>query len=272
LSYALRQAPPNKRMQLAGASLLRNLGLCPVEESPQLMRGPLGGRTTVHGDTGVRPDFSQGGSMPGQQCALATAILLLVLAQPAATQEAATQPGSAPAQIHAVLRAYYMNLTSQNWMPYRPMCSRRSFSSVGVHPGMSRWSRGTKPAGADPHTRQLSHCRARPVHRSQWMMQPFGSMGIGRRCPYSAVTGLRRERTSFGCSTLRMAGGSSTPTSLRRRRSWTVNDRFLAGAPPNKRMRLADASTQRNVGWCSSGEVAAADAQSVMPTPSIARP
>jgi len=53
--------------------------------------------------------------MPGQQCVLATAILLLVLAQAAATQEAATQPDSARAQIRAVLRAYYMNLENQNW-------------------------------------------------------------------------------------------------------------------------------------------------------------
>ena len=67
---------------------------------------------------------------------------------------------------------------------------------------------------------------------AQLMMQPFGSTGIGRRCQYRAVTGLRRERTSFGCSTLRIAGGSSTPTSLRQRGSWTVNDRLLAAAPP----------------------------------------
>jgi hypothetical protein len=33
---------PNKRMQLAGAPGLMNVGLCAVKESPQLMRGPLG--------------------------------------------------------------------------------------------------------------------------------------------------------------------------------------------------------------------------------------
>jgi hypothetical protein len=33
---------PNKRMQLAGASILRNVGLREAEQSPQLMRGPLG--------------------------------------------------------------------------------------------------------------------------------------------------------------------------------------------------------------------------------------
>jgi hypothetical protein len=34
---------PNKRMQLAGASGLRSVGLCVcVKKSPQLMRGPLG--------------------------------------------------------------------------------------------------------------------------------------------------------------------------------------------------------------------------------------
>ena len=34
-------------MQLAGALGLRNVGLCPIEQSPQLMRGPLGGRTEI---------------------------------------------------------------------------------------------------------------------------------------------------------------------------------------------------------------------------------
>jgi hypothetical protein len=38
---------PNKRMQLAGASLLRSVGLCAAEESPQLMRGPLGSHTSL---------------------------------------------------------------------------------------------------------------------------------------------------------------------------------------------------------------------------------
>jgi hypothetical protein len=33
--------PPNKRMQLAIASTLANVGLCAVKKSPQLMRGPL---------------------------------------------------------------------------------------------------------------------------------------------------------------------------------------------------------------------------------------
>jgi hypothetical protein len=33
---------PNKRMQLTGASGVGNVGLCAVEKSPQLMRGPLG--------------------------------------------------------------------------------------------------------------------------------------------------------------------------------------------------------------------------------------
>ena len=53
--------------------------------------------------------------MPGQRSALATAILLLALVQPAAAQEAATQPDSAHAQIRAVLRAFYLNLANQNW-------------------------------------------------------------------------------------------------------------------------------------------------------------
>src|SRR3954451_13857278 len=35
-------AAPNKRMQLPGASGLRNVGLCAAKALPQLMRGPLG--------------------------------------------------------------------------------------------------------------------------------------------------------------------------------------------------------------------------------------
>jgi hypothetical protein len=38
----IEHADVNKRMQLTGASLLWIVGLCPVEQLPQLMRGPLG--------------------------------------------------------------------------------------------------------------------------------------------------------------------------------------------------------------------------------------
>jgi hypothetical protein len=53
--------------------------------------------------------------MSGQQSALAATILLLALVQPSAAQETAPQPDSVPAQIRAVLRAYYLNLANQNW-------------------------------------------------------------------------------------------------------------------------------------------------------------
>ena len=53
--------------------------------------------------------------MLGQRCTLATTILLLGLVQPAVAQEAATHADSAPVQIRAVLRAYYLNLANQNW-------------------------------------------------------------------------------------------------------------------------------------------------------------
>jgi hypothetical protein len=46
---------------------------------------------------------------------LAAGLLLMVVAQPAAAQRAAIQPDSARAQIRAVLRAFYLNLESQNW-------------------------------------------------------------------------------------------------------------------------------------------------------------
>jgi hypothetical protein len=53
--------------------------------------------------------------MSGQRSALAATILLLALVQPSAAQETAPQPDSVPAQIRAVLRAYYLNLANQNW-------------------------------------------------------------------------------------------------------------------------------------------------------------
>jgi hypothetical protein len=39
----------------------------------------------------------------------------MALVLPATAQQAAIQPDSAPAQIRAVLRAFYLNLESQNW-------------------------------------------------------------------------------------------------------------------------------------------------------------
>lgn len=59
--------------------------------------------------------FSQGGHVPAKRSILPTATLLLALVQPAAAQQAATPPDSAPAQIRAVLRAFYLNLANQNW-------------------------------------------------------------------------------------------------------------------------------------------------------------
>jgi hypothetical protein len=57
----------------------------------------------------------EGGHTLGPRSTLATAILLLILVQPAVAQEGATQPDSASVQIRAVLRAYYLNLANQNW-------------------------------------------------------------------------------------------------------------------------------------------------------------
>src|SRR5687767_15838670 len=67
--------------------------------------------------TAIRLSFQipAGGSMSGQRSALAATILLLALVQPSAAQETAPQPDSVPAQIRAVLRAYYLNLANQNW-------------------------------------------------------------------------------------------------------------------------------------------------------------
>jgi hypothetical protein len=46
---------------------------------------------------------------------LAAGVLLMSLALPATAQRAAIRPDSARAQIHAVLRAFYLNLEGQNW-------------------------------------------------------------------------------------------------------------------------------------------------------------
>jgi len=46
---------------------------------------------------------------------LAAVVSLTALALPATAQHPAMQPDSARAQIGAVLRAFYLNLESQNW-------------------------------------------------------------------------------------------------------------------------------------------------------------
>jgi hypothetical protein len=46
---------------------------------------------------------------------LRATVLFLLASSPVVAQEAATQPDSAPVQIRAVLRAYYLNLANQNW-------------------------------------------------------------------------------------------------------------------------------------------------------------
>jgi hypothetical protein len=50
-----------------------------------------------------------------RRTAVALAGMLTALALPAAAQRAAIQPGSAPAQIRAVLRAFYSSMARQDW-------------------------------------------------------------------------------------------------------------------------------------------------------------
>ena len=68
-----------------------------MDESPQLMREPSGDHLSIRRPT------------------LAAGVLLTALALPATAQRAAIQPDSARGQIRAVLRAFYLNLESQNW-------------------------------------------------------------------------------------------------------------------------------------------------------------
>jgi hypothetical protein len=49
------------------------------------------------------------------RCILALGLWLTAVASPASAQAAATAPDSASAQIRSVLRAFYLNLSSQNW-------------------------------------------------------------------------------------------------------------------------------------------------------------
>jgi hypothetical protein len=53
--------------------------------------------------------------LPIRLSALVAGVLITVMAQPASAQTAGVQADSAGAQIRAVLRAFYLNLESQNW-------------------------------------------------------------------------------------------------------------------------------------------------------------
>jgi hypothetical protein len=82
------------------------------------MRAPLGGHITVDACISVIPQSRQvhaGDHLSIRRPTLATGVLLMALALPATAQRAAIQPDSAHAQIRAVLRAFYLNLESQNW-------------------------------------------------------------------------------------------------------------------------------------------------------------
>ena len=62
-----------------------------------------------------RVRFHSGDNLPIRRPTLAAGVLLMALALPATAQRAVIQPDSARAQIRAVLRAFYLNLESQNW-------------------------------------------------------------------------------------------------------------------------------------------------------------
>lgn len=53
--------------------------------------------------------------MPSRRSTLAVGVLLLAVARPVTAQQPAILPDSAPSQIRAVLRAFYLNLENQNW-------------------------------------------------------------------------------------------------------------------------------------------------------------
>jgi hypothetical protein len=53
--------------------------------------------------------------LPSGRITLAAVVLQMAWAPPATSQQAAIEPDSAPAQIRAVLRAFYLHLDNQNW-------------------------------------------------------------------------------------------------------------------------------------------------------------
>jgi hypothetical protein len=53
--------------------------------------------------------------LPSRRSTLAAGVLLLAVARPVTAQQPAILPDSAPAQIRAVLRAFYLNLENQSW-------------------------------------------------------------------------------------------------------------------------------------------------------------
>jgi len=63
----------------------------------------------------VVPGFTLETHLSIRRSTLATGMLLMALARPATGQGTAIQPDSARAQIRAVLRAFYLNLETQNW-------------------------------------------------------------------------------------------------------------------------------------------------------------
>jgi hypothetical protein len=128
-----------------------------------------------------------------------TAILLLVLVQTMIAQDAATQPDSATVQIRAVLRAYYLNLATQNW---------HALSTYVLSPKLLE--RRGAPADVQMVTRDrtrgrgTSHATAGPLSCSSSPMPAVDDAEIRVDGDWAEVSVPRCSGTSSGVDAFRM--------------------------------------------------------------------
>jgi hypothetical protein len=90
---------------------------------------------------------------------LTLGVLLLAVAPAAAAQQITMEPDSARAQIHTVLRAFYLNLANQNWdalaayvLSPKLLERRGALGDVQMIARDRTRRRGTPPTLAAPHT------------------------------------------------------------------------------------------------------------------------
>ena len=84
--------------------------------------------------------------------AVAVAGMLATLALPAAAQQAAVQPDSAPAQIRSVLRAFYSSMARQDWQALSTyVLSPKLLERRGVPGDLQTGSRDRARGGGSSH-------------------------------------------------------------------------------------------------------------------------
>jgi hypothetical protein len=154
-----------------------------------------------------------------RRAALTVAGKLMVLALPIAAQQSAVQPDSAQDQIRTVLRAFYFHRAHENWEALASYVLSPKLLERRTAPGDLRTDPEPGPAPADRRARLLSRWRVHRAQRPRSTRRQFGLTEIGRRCPFHGAASPRLGRMSSDCSTSRSAGGSSTRTCLKSRRT-----------------------------------------------------